>query len=76
MRAVIRDRDLPARGATLLASCVWGKLAPKDLVAWVLEDALPALRETVFVSSEIDHCFPSGEPRGESKAGSTSAGAR
>lgn len=41
MRAVIRDRDLAARGLTLLASCVWGKLAPKDLVAWVLEDALP-----------------------------------
>ena len=41
MRAVIRERNLPARGPTLLASCVWGKLAPKDLVAWVLEDALP-----------------------------------
>jgi 7-carboxy-7-deazaguanine synthase len=41
MRAVIRDRDLSTCGATLLASSVWGKLAPKDLVAWVLEDALP-----------------------------------
>ncbi len=41
MRATIRERGLAERGMTLLASCVWGKLAPKDLVAWVLEDALP-----------------------------------
>lgn len=41
MRAVIRERSLPALGSSLLASCVWGKLAPRDLVDWVLEDALP-----------------------------------
>jgi 7-carboxy-7-deazaguanine synthase len=41
MRATIRERDLADRGVALLASCVWGSLATKDLVAWVLEDALP-----------------------------------
>lgn len=41
MRAVIRERDLPARTRNLLASTVFGKLLPRDLVAWVLEDALP-----------------------------------
>jgi 7-carboxy-7-deazaguanine synthase len=40
MRAVIRERRLDALGPSLLASCVWGKLTPKDLVDWVLEDAL------------------------------------
>jgi 7-carboxy-7-deazaguanine synthase len=40
MRAVIHERGLADRGITLLASTVWGKLAPKDLVAWVLEDRL------------------------------------
>jgi 7-carboxy-7-deazaguanine synthase len=41
MRATIRERALGERGMPLLASTVWEKLAPKDLVAWVLEDALP-----------------------------------
>jgi len=41
MRAVVRDRDLPARTPNLLASTVFGKLAARELVAWVLEDALP-----------------------------------
>jgi 7-carboxy-7-deazaguanine synthase len=41
MRETIRARDLPARTPNLLASTVFGKLAPKDLVKWVLEDALP-----------------------------------
>jgi 7-carboxy-7-deazaguanine synthase len=41
MRATIRERGLGERGVPLLASTVWEKLAPKDLVAWVLEDALP-----------------------------------
>ena len=41
MRAAIRERDLGGRGVALLASTVWGSLDPKDLVAWVLEDALP-----------------------------------
>src|SRR5262245_42099030 len=41
MRATIRERDLARLGSPLLASVVWGKLAPSDLVAWVMEDALP-----------------------------------
>jgi len=41
MRATIRERGLFERGIKLLASSVWGKLAPKELVAWVLEDGLP-----------------------------------
>ncbi len=41
MADVIRERALGELGAGLLASPVWGKLDPKDLVAWVLEDALP-----------------------------------
>ncbi len=40
MRATIRERRLPERTPKLLASTVFGKLAPKDLVAWVLEDGL------------------------------------
>lgn len=41
MRATVRERRLGERTAKLLASTVFGKLAPKDLVAWVLADALP-----------------------------------
>ncbi len=41
MRAAIRERSLPTRTPHLLASTVFGKLAAKDLVAWVLEDELP-----------------------------------
>ena len=41
MRASIREHRLDRRGVALLASCVWGALATKDLVDWVLEDALP-----------------------------------
>ena len=41
MRAVIRERELARRTPTLLASTVFGKLAARDLVRWVLEDALP-----------------------------------
>jgi 7-carboxy-7-deazaguanine synthase len=41
MRDVVRTRRLDAIGCALLASAVWGKLATKDLVAWVLADALP-----------------------------------
>jgi 7-carboxy-7-deazaguanine synthase len=41
MRAAIRERDLARRTPNLLASTVFGRLATKDLVAWVLEDALP-----------------------------------
>jgi 7-carboxy-7-deazaguanine synthase len=41
MRETIHERSLAARTPNLLASTVFGKLAPRDLVAWVLEDALP-----------------------------------
>lgn len=41
MRDVVRERDLPGRTKNLLASTVFGKLAPKQLVDWVLADALP-----------------------------------
>lgn len=41
MRSTIRERALGELGVSLLASCVWGRLASRDLVAWVLEDALP-----------------------------------
>jgi 7-carboxy-7-deazaguanine synthase len=41
MRGVIAEYKLPARTPNLLASAVFGKLATKDLVAWVLEDKLP-----------------------------------
>jgi 7-carboxy-7-deazaguanine synthase len=41
MRAAIRERRLEERTRSLLASTVFGKLATRDLVAWVLEDALP-----------------------------------
>jgi 7-carboxy-7-deazaguanine synthase len=41
MRETIRARDLASRTPNLLASTVFGKLAAKDLVAWVLQDALP-----------------------------------
>ena len=41
MRETIRARDLASRTPNLLASTVFGKLAARELVAWVLEDALP-----------------------------------
>jgi 7-carboxy-7-deazaguanine synthase len=41
MRETIAARGLVHRTPKLLASTVFGKLAPRDLVAWVLEDALP-----------------------------------
>lgn len=41
MRDAIRSRDLGKRTKNLLASTVFGKLATKDLVAWVLEDKVP-----------------------------------
>jgi 7-carboxy-7-deazaguanine synthase len=41
MRATIRERELPARTPNLLASTVFGKLAARELVEWVLADALP-----------------------------------
>jgi 7-carboxy-7-deazaguanine synthase len=41
MRATLRERRLAERTSNLLASAVFGKLAPRDLVAWVLDDGLP-----------------------------------
>jgi 7-carboxy-7-deazaguanine synthase len=41
MRDAIRGRDLGARTPKLLASTVFGRLAAKELVAWVLADRLP-----------------------------------
>jgi 7-carboxy-7-deazaguanine synthase len=41
MRDVIRARELPRRTPNLLASTVFGKLATKKLVEWVLDDKLP-----------------------------------
>ncbi len=41
MRDVIRTRVLAERTPKLLASTVFGKLAPRELIAWVLEDKLP-----------------------------------
>jgi 7-carboxy-7-deazaguanine synthase len=40
MRAVIAERRLVELTPNLLASAVFGVLAPRDLVRWVLEDAL------------------------------------
>jgi len=40
-REVLRERALPSRTPNLLFSTVFGKLAARDVVAWVLEDALP-----------------------------------
>jgi 7-carboxy-7-deazaguanine synthase len=40
-RDVVRTRALPSRTPNLLMSTVFGKLAARDVVAWVLEDALP-----------------------------------
>lgn len=41
MRDVVRARELAILTPNLLASTVFGKLAVRDLVAWVLDDALP-----------------------------------
>jgi 7-carboxy-7-deazaguanine synthase len=41
MRRMVRERSLADRTPNLLASTVFGQLAPRDLVAWVLADKLP-----------------------------------
>ena len=41
MRDALRTRDLASRTPNLLASTVFGALRPRDLVEWVLADALP-----------------------------------
>jgi len=40
-RDAIRERQLASRTPHLLVSAVHGRLATRELVAWVLEDALP-----------------------------------
>ena len=40
MRGAIREHALDQRVRSLLASCVFGSLSPKELVSWVLEDRL------------------------------------
>jgi 7-carboxy-7-deazaguanine synthase len=40
MKNVIREHRLEGRVRSLLASCVFGSLSPKELVAWVLDDKL------------------------------------
>jgi 7-carboxy-7-deazaguanine synthase len=40
MRRMVRERGLADRTPNLLASTVFGQLAPRDLVAWVLADKL------------------------------------
>jgi 7-carboxy-7-deazaguanine synthase len=41
MRAILAEKQLVSRTPNVLASTVFGKLAPRDLVAWVLADKLP-----------------------------------
>ena len=41
MRAAIRERALVERTPNLLASTVFGALSPRELVNWVVSDALP-----------------------------------
>jgi 7-carboxy-7-deazaguanine synthase len=41
MRRVIEERKLASLTPNLLASTVFGKLSPRQLVGWVLEDKLP-----------------------------------
>lgn len=40
-RAAVHEHQLDQRVASVLMSCVFNELAPRDLVAWVMEDALP-----------------------------------
>ncbi|HEY3593584.1 MAG TPA: radical SAM protein [Polyangiaceae bacterium] len=40
MKATIRENALGDRVGALLASCVFGRLSPKELVDWVMEDGL------------------------------------
>jgi 7-carboxy-7-deazaguanine synthase len=59
MRAAVRDHALASRGPALLASTVWGKLSPRDLVAWVLEDGL-----TVRVQVQLHKILWGAEAQG------------
>ena len=41
MRSVLVERGLLEKTKNVLASTVFGRLMPKDLIAWVMEDRLP-----------------------------------
>jgi 7-carboxy-7-deazaguanine synthase len=41
-RDVIRGRELHRRAGHVLLSCVFGAIEPRDVIAWMLEDKLPA----------------------------------
>lgn len=41
MRSVLLERGLLEKTKNVLASTVFGRLMPKDLIAWVMEDRLP-----------------------------------
>src|SRR5436853_3751906 len=40
-RACVRDHDLPTRCATVLFSPIFGRIEPRDIVAWIIADQLP-----------------------------------
>lgn len=40
-RAMVEEHRLHEKVRTVLFSCVFGELEPKDLAAWILEDKLP-----------------------------------
>lgn len=40
-KRIIAEHGLVDRVNSVLLSCVWGELDPKDLVQWVLEDKMP-----------------------------------
>ena len=42
MRAVMREHHLERRAGHVLVSCVFGTVVPRDVVAWMLADAIPA----------------------------------
>ncbi|MFM8460066.1 MAG: hypothetical protein ACKOB0_14215, partial [Chthoniobacterales bacterium] len=41
-REKMREYDLAAKVSAVLFSPIFGKIAPADIVAWMLEDKLPA----------------------------------
>jgi 7-carboxy-7-deazaguanine synthase len=41
-RGQIREHDLPSKVRAVLLGPVFGKIAPADLVGWMLEDKVPA----------------------------------
>jgi 7-carboxy-7-deazaguanine synthase len=40
-RAQVRDHDLPARVNSVLFSPIFGRIEPRQIVEWILEDQLP-----------------------------------